>query len=134
MLHHSWKAVLAAMGSWHQGKLFIEHSVAIGHDALHILAGTLLWLVLALALRRPLTWWRPWLAVLALNIWNEAVDLTLEQWSDRGWQYGETAKDLVLTMAVPTVLMFAARLRPDLFRHDTGAAGSRRGVRTTRRG
>jgi hypothetical protein len=134
MLHHSWKVVLSAMESWHEGKLFIEHSLRIDHDALHILAGTLLWLVLAVALRRPLTWWRPWLAVLGLNVWNEAVDLTLEQWSDRGWQYGETAKDLVLTMALPTLLMFAARLRPALFGHHPGAARSRRDVRAARRG
>jgi hypothetical protein len=121
-MHGLWKALLAAMVPWHQGKLFIEHALAIDHDALHILAGTLLWLVLALLLRRPLTTWKPWLGVLAFNIWNEAVDLSLEQWSDRGWQYGETAKDLVLTIAVPTVLMFAARLRPDLFRQHSGAA------------
>ena len=31
-------------------------------------------------------------------------------------EYGEGAKDLLLTMAVPTIVMFAARLRPDLFR------------------
>jgi hypothetical protein len=29
---------------------------------------------------------------------------------------GDRAKDLLLTMAVPTILMLAARLRPDLFR------------------
>jgi hypothetical protein len=52
------------------------------------------------------------------------VDLTLEQWPDKGWQYGESAKDVLLTMAVPTILMLAARLRPDLFR--SGAARRRR--------
>jgi hypothetical protein len=42
--------------------------------------------------------------------------LWIEQWPDRGQQYGESAKDLLLTMAVPTILMAAARARPDLFR------------------
>jgi hypothetical protein len=121
-MHELWNAVLAAMVPWHQGKLFVEHALAIDHDALHILAGTLAWLILALLLRQPLTGWAPWLGVVAFNIWNEVVDLTLERWSDPGWQYGETAKDLVLTMALPTVLMFAVRLRPDLFRHDSRAA------------
>jgi hypothetical protein len=43
------------MASWHQGKLFVEHAVAISHDSLHILIGVLLWLVLGLLLGRPLT-------------------------------------------------------------------------------
>jgi hypothetical protein len=40
-------------------------------------------------------------------------------------QYGEGAKDITLTIFVPTLLMFAARLRPDLFR--SGVARKRRG-------
>jgi hypothetical protein len=44
------------------------------------------------------------------------VDLWIEQWPDPGQQYGEGAKDLLLTMAVPTMTMLAARARPDLFR------------------
>jgi hypothetical protein len=31
-------------------------------------------------------------------------------------QYGEGARDLLLTMLLPTILMVAARLRPDVFR------------------
>jgi hypothetical protein len=37
-------------------------------------------------------------------------------------QYGEGAKDVALTMLVPTLLMFAAKVRPHLFR----PAGRRR--------
>jgi hypothetical protein len=39
-----------------------------------------------------------------------------EQWPDPGQRYGEGAKDVLLTLFVPTVIMFAARFRPDLFR------------------
>ena len=124
MLHQLWKALIAAMTSWYQGKLFIEHAIAISHDSLHILVGVLLWLVLGLVLRRPLTAWWPWLWLFALILWNEAVDLWVEQWPDPGQQYGESAKDLLLTMAVPTIIMIAARSRPDLFR-----GGSRRRAR-----
>jgi hypothetical protein len=116
MLRHLWKILTGAMTSWHQGKLFIEHSVAISHDSIHILVGVLLWLTFGLLLRRPLTAWRPWLWLFAVILWNETVDLWIEQWPDPGQQYGEGAKDLLLTMAVPTIIMFAARLRPDLFR------------------
>ena len=110
------------MSSWYQGKLFIEHSLSIGHDSLHVIVGVLLWVALGLVLKRPLTSWRPWSWLLAVIVWNEAVDLWVERWPDPGQQYGEGAKDVLLTMMLPTVLMWAARSRPDLFR----GSGSRR--------
>ena len=116
MLHDLWMALIGAMESWHQGKLFLEHSLTITHDALHMLVGAFLWIVIGLVLRRPLYSWRPWLWLLAATMWNEAVDLWVEVWPDPGQQYGEGVKDLILTLAVPTMVMFAARLRPDLFR------------------
>lgn len=123
MLRDLWQALTGAMQSWHQGKLFLEHSLTISHDTLHILVGMALWMVLGLLLRRPLYAWRPWLWLLAATIWNEIVDLWVEVWPDPGQQYGEGAKDLLLTMAMPTMVMLAARLRPDLFR----AAAKKRG-------
>ena len=116
MLHPAWKAVVATMTSWHQGKLFIEHTLNVSHQSLHIFIGLLLWIVLGLVLRRPLTSWFPWLWVFAAILFNETVDLWIEQWPDPGQQYGEGAKDVLLTMAVPTIVMLAARTRPDLFR------------------
>lgn len=111
-----WGAVSAAMSSWHEGKLFIEHTVAINHDALHIIVGVFVWLGLGALTRRPLSMLRPWLWLLAIIGWNETVDLWVEQWPDPGMQYGEGAKDLMLTMALPAILMWATRSRPDLFR------------------
>lgn len=121
MFHDLWQALTSAMSSWYQGKLFIEHSLSISHDSLHIIIGMLLWIALGLVLRRPLTSWRPWLWLFAAILWNETVDLWVERWPDPGMQYGEGAKDLLLTLAVPTIVMWAARTRPDLFR-----AGSRK--------
>ena len=57
MLHDLWKALTGAMSSWHQGKLFIEHLLAISHNSLHIFVGVLLWIAVGLLLRRPLTSW-----------------------------------------------------------------------------
>jgi hypothetical protein len=108
------------MASWHQGKLFIEHALAISHNSLHIFVGVLLWIAVGLLLRRPLTSWVPWLWMFAAILWNETVDLWVERWPDPGQQYGEAAKDLLLTIAVPTLIMFAARYRPDLFRGRPG--------------
>ncbi len=117
MLHRLWQAITTAMASWHQGKLFIEHATRINHDALHIIVGILVWLVVALVARRPLTAWLPWLWVLVFILWNETVDLWMEHWPDPGMQYGEGAKDVALTMFLPTLLMLAARARPDLFQN-----------------
>ena len=103
------------MGAWHQGKLFFEHSFAIDHDALHVIVGVLVWLVAALLLRRPITSWLPFLWLFAVILWNETVDLWVEQWPDPGMQYGEGFKDLALTILVPALLMASARIRPDLF-------------------
>lgn len=104
------------MRSWYEAKMFIEHASIVSSDALHLLVGTLVWLLIALVLRRPITQWLPWLILLALIAFNEAVDLWIERWPDLAMQYGESAKDVCLTMVLPTVVMFAARLRPNLFR------------------
>ena len=105
MFHDLWKALTSAMSFWYQGKLFLEHSLSISPDSLHIIVGVLLWIALGLVLRRPLTSWRPWLWLFAAILWNEAVDLWVERWPDPGMQYGEGAKDLLLILAVPTIVM-----------------------------
>jgi hypothetical protein len=126
-LHEAWTMITDAMTSWHQAKLFVEHSVAIAHGTLHVILGVLIWLALALLMRRPVTSWYPWLWLLAIILWNETVDLWTERWPDPGQQYGEGFKDLMLTMLVPTIIMFAARTRPDLFRRGLGPRRRRGG-------
>jgi hypothetical protein len=121
-----WHLVTSAMNSWHEGKLFIEHSVSINHDALHVIVGVLVWLIMGAVTRRPLSALRPWLWLLAIIGWNETVDLWVEQWPDAGMQYGEGAKDLVLTMFLPTVLLLALRFWPSLFRGRGKGHGGRR--------
>src|SRR3954454_21525515 len=103
MLRDLWQSLIAAMGWWHQGKLFIEHSVGIEHGTLHVLVGIFTWLVLALFLRRPITSGIPYLWLLALIVGNETVDLWTERWPDPGMQYGEGTKDVILTMIAPSV-------------------------------
>jgi hypothetical protein len=124
MAHQLWHALTTAMAAWHQSKVFIEHSLSIEHDALHVLVGVLLWLGLGTLLKRPLTSWLPWIVLLAVIAWNEAVDLWIERWPLPGQQYGEGAKDLLLTMLLPTVLLAMLRLRPQLF--GTGGRVGRR--------
>jgi hypothetical protein len=99
---------------WYQFKLFVEHASGISMDALHILVGFILFLLAAVILRRSIASSRPWLAVLLMEIGNEAYDLTVERWPDIGSQLGEGAKDIMLTMALPTLVMLVARWRPEL--------------------
>jgi hypothetical protein len=108
--------VTGGMVSWYEAKMFIEHASVISSDAIHLLVGVLIWLIAAQLSRRTLSAWLPWLVVLALALLNEAVDLSVEHWPSPGMQLGESAKDVMLTMALPTLLMAVLRLRPNLFR------------------
>jgi hypothetical protein len=126
MGHRLWQPITTAMTVWHQSKLFLEHWVSIEHDALHLLVGVLLWLGLGLLLRRPLTSWVPWLTILAVIAWNETVDLWVEHWPAPSMQYGEGAKDLLLTMSVPTIMLAMLRFRPELFGGGGGRVRRRR--------
>lgn len=109
-------AVTGGMTSWYQAKMFIEHASVVNSDGLHVLVGVLAWIAVAMAVRRSLSAQLPWLVLFVLTLLNECVDLWVEQWPDKAMQYGESAKDILLTMTLPTVLMFAVRLRPNLFR------------------
>ena len=70
MLHDLWQTVVGAMTSWHQGKLFIEHSLTICtvDFLLHMLVGVLLWIAAGVMLRRPLTSRTPWLWLLQSSV------------------------------------------------------------------
>jgi diacylglycerol kinase len=99
---------------WFEAKTAFERSIAFGHDALHVLAGVVVQLLAAALLRRSVAQWQPWLAVLVLELLNEASDLHGEVWPDRLNQWGESAKDVALTMALPTLLLLVSRFAPRL--------------------
>ena len=105
---------LMTLMGWYQFKLFVEHGSGISMDALHVVVGFILFLLAALILRRSVASGLPWLVVLVLEIGNEAYDIAIERWPDIGSQLGEGAKDIVLTMALPTLILLIARRRPSL--------------------
>jgi hypothetical protein len=111
-----WHAVTRGMMSWYDVKMFIEHASVVNSDGLHVLFGVVVWMAVAAVLRRSLADPRPWLVLLVLALFNECVDLWVEQWPDKAMQFGESAKDVLLTMTLPTLLAVAVRLRPNLFR------------------
>ena len=116
MLREIWRTITGGMSSWYETKMFIEHASVVSSDALHLFVGTILWLVIAVLTRRSLAAAVPWFALLILTLLNECVDLWAEQWPDKAMQLGESTKDILLTMTLPTILLFAVRLRPNLFR------------------
>ena len=100
---------------WYQFKLLLATTGGIDLDTLHVVAGVLVQLGVALIFRIPVTRWTPWLAALAFELVNEWSDLQLEAWPDRGMQYGAAVKDIWLTMFVPTLLLVTSRLMPGLY-------------------
>ena len=103
------------MTAWYQVKLLMEHATGVSMDALHILVGVLVQLSFAALFRLQVRNWLPWVFVLVLALLNEASDFWVERWPQPAMQFGESLKDVVLTMLVPTMLMLALRLRPAMF-------------------
>ena len=118
---------VTAMTAWHEAKLYVERSVPVSHDALHLLFGVFAWLSFALLLRRPISSWYPLLWLIALIGCNEAIDLWTERWHDVAMQYREGGKDFAMTLLVPTLLALVAHVRPELFgQARLGGRGRRR--------
>ena len=104
-----------AAWTWVEFKLLIERSIAFSLDSLHVMTGVVLQLLFSALLRRPVSTLWPWVLVLVLTCANETADLWFEQWPHPGMQYGESARDLLLTLFLPTVLMLTARCAPGLY-------------------
>ncbi|HZF44923.1 MAG TPA: hypothetical protein VEZ26_01200 [Sphingomonadaceae bacterium] len=100
---------------WGDSKTLVEHSVGFSHDALHVLAGPCIQLLTAAILRTSIRSPWPWFVVLLLELANEWHDLRAEHWPDPQMQWGEGVKDVILTMALPTLLLALGRFAPSLF-------------------
>lgn len=106
---------------WYQFKIALTEATGVSQDALHILVGVGIQLLLGAVLRRGVSSVLPWIIVLVLEMGNEWSDLQLEVWPDRPQQWGQSIKDLLVTMAVPTTMLVLARWAPGLL------VGSQRG-------
>lgn len=103
------------LSSWTSIKTFVEYTTNVSHDVLHFLTGLGAWLLIAILTRRPISSVLPLAITLALAVINEAADLWFDIWPERARQVGELAKDLITTLAVPSLLFVLARLHPALF-------------------
>ncbi|HEX4848243.1 MAG TPA: hypothetical protein VFV30_08865 [Novosphingobium sp.] len=109
-------ALLLGWGlDWAWFKDALERALGVSSDALHVIVGVTLQLALVALLRTTLARIAPWALVLALTLLNEWNDFRVERWGDTALQWGEAAKDVGLTMLLPTVLLLLARWRPGLF-------------------
>ncbi|MCG2592892.1 hypothetical protein LZ009_08875 [Ramlibacter sp. XY19] len=90
-------------------KLAIVAATGLSKDALHIYVGLAVFLVAAAASRRPVASWLPWIAVLAVALLGEAVDMRDDLLSIGHWRWAASLHDVLNTVFWPTVLMVLAR-------------------------
>ncbi len=100
--------------NWFKAKTFAEHMIGFSHDAVHVVAGVCLQLLIAALLKTSARSIWPWATVLALELVNEWSDMRVEAWPDQPMQWGEGAKDVLLTMGLPTLILALARFSPHL--------------------
>ena len=96
---------------WAAIKTVITDETGLSRDALHLLAGIGLYVPLVALLPRRAGPWLAWLLILIAALANEWADYLKETWPGQG---SETAKDLVTTMALPTLLLLLGRYAPHL--------------------
>ena len=106
---------IAAAGlHWNEFKELLEHALGFSRDAMHVIAGPIIQIVLAAIFRTSLKHPGPWLVVFALALGNEWYDLSVEEWPSFAEQLGEGVKDVLLTMLLPTLLLVVSRFAPTL--------------------
>jgi hypothetical protein len=101
---------------WYELKLFVQHATGWSMDALHVVVGVLLQFLVAWLMKSSISRPLPLLVVLAATLLNEWSDLALEQWPEAAMQYGESLKDVVLTLLLPLLLYLLARRRAAILR------------------
>lgn len=90
-------------------KLAIIAITSLSRDALHVYVGMAVFLAAALVFRRPLRAWLPLLAVVAVALLVEAVDLRDDLATRGRLRWIASTHDIVNTVFWPAVLMVLAR-------------------------
>src|SRR5215203_6709460 len=71
-----------AISDWYQVKLFLEHACGVSMDALHVIAGFIIFMLAGMFSKRGLASPLPLLALLLPEVANEAYDLHVERWPE----------------------------------------------------
>ena len=101
------------MQEWIAFKDLIVASGGVDRDALHVFAAVAGQIAVAVLLRRPLSSLLPWLAVLVIELGNEAAT-ALADGRIKDWERAASLRDLLLVMALPTLLFILCRFAPRL--------------------
>jgi hypothetical protein len=97
------------MGLFQSTKLVLIEATSLGKDALHIYVGLGVMLFVAIAFKKPLSDWRPILAVALASIAGELWDV-IDTFSHGGRpRWSGNSKDIWNTLFWPTVLFLLAR-------------------------
>lgn len=107
---------------WATIKTAITVDTGLSRDALHILTGAGLYFLIVALLPRRVTPWVAWFVILAAGLANEWADYLYETWPG---QWKESLKDMITTLALPTLLLLIGRFAPNLL-----VRRPRSGVRT----
>ena len=109
---------------WHQIKVWLSATTGLSMDALHVHAGVICLVAVALLLRRRLSSPWPWLVVAVVVLINEVYDYRYEIWPVREMQRDEAVRDIWNTLLLPTLILLLARFTPSLFREPVEAEPS----------
>jgi hypothetical protein len=90
-------------------KLALVDLSGLSKDALHIYVGLAVFLLVAIALRKPLRSPVPWLAVLLLAVLGESLDSRDDISHYGAWRVLVSVHDIANTLFWPTVLLLLAR-------------------------
>jgi hypothetical protein len=90
-------------------KLVLVEATSLGKDALHIYVGLAVMLAVVIAFKKPLSDWRPILAVALASVAGELWDI-IDTFSHGGRpRWSGNSKDIWNTLFWPTVLFLLAR-------------------------
>ena len=92
-------------------KLAIVADTGLSKDALHVYVGLTVQFVAALVSRKTLRSAAPWLAVFALALVGELIDMRDDLVTSGHWRWGASLYDIVNTIFWPTVILALARRR-----------------------
>ena len=96
---------------WAAFKTLITDETGLSRDALHLIAGLGAYLILTALLPRRVSPFAPWFVILLAGLANEWADYLYETWPG---QWRESLKDMVTTLALPSLLILLGKFAPDL--------------------
>jgi hypothetical protein len=108
----------SAMSAFQHGKFVVMSLTGLAKDALHIYVALIVFFGSCVLFRWKARDWKPWLLVLLAALAGEVMDLRDQaEFYHVAFKWGESVKDIVNTLMVPTMILLAARysrlFRPD---------------------